>query len=113
MILKITTRVTKHWLKVKMLPLQMTPETVAVILKYFHVSVGLINKLRETMYDIQLSMNEIITKEINLVDREYIFGIFVLAVLFLIPQIITVRIRNAVNASLKSKVRDLSGVQRL
>ena len=46
-------------------------------------------------------------------DREYIFGIFVLAVLFLISQMITVLIRNAVNAlqifssSLRSKVRDL------
>ena len=83
------------------------------ILKYFKASVGLMNKLRKTFLAIRINMSKMIQKEISLVDREYVFGILVLAVLFLISPMIVVLIRNAVNAlqifssSLKSKVRDL------
>ena len=81
--------------------------------QYFKASVGLMNKLRKTFLAIRINMSKIIQKEISSVDREYVLGIFVLAVLFLISPMIVVLIRNAVNAlqifssSLKSKVRDL------
>ena len=71
------------------------------------------NNLRKTFLAIRINMSKMIQKEISLVDREYVFGILVLAVLFLISPMIVVLIRNAVNAlqifssSLKSKVRDL------
>ena len=88
-------------------------EKIRSILKYFRSSVGLMDRLRTTIIEIRISMKEIIRTEIASVDREYAFGIFVLAILFLISPLIVVLIRNAVNAlkifssSLISKVRDL------
>ena len=54
------------------------------ILKYFRSSLGLIDRLRIIMLEIRFSMKDIIQTEIASVDREYAFGIFVLAILFLI-----------------------------
>ena len=88
------------------------------ILKYFISSLGLIDRLRIIMLEIRFSMKDIIQTEIASVDREYAFGIFVLAILFLISPLIVVLIRNAVRAlqvfssSVKSKVRDLKREKR-
>ena len=88
------------------------------ILKYFRSSLGLIDRLRIIMLEIRFSMKDIIQTEIASVDREYAFGIFVLAILFLISPLIVVLIRNAVRAlqvfssSVKSKVRDLKREKR-
>ena len=63
--------------------------------------------------DIRIRMNDVIRMEISSVQREYAFGILILAILFLISPMIVLLIRNAVNAlqtfsaSLKQKVKDL------
>ena len=88
------------------------------ILKYFRSSLGLMDRLRIIILEIRFSMKDIIQTEIASVDREYAFGIFVLAILFLISPLIVVLIRNAVRAlqvfslSVKSKVRDLKREKR-
>ena len=88
------------------------------ILKYFRSSLGLMDRLRIIILEIRFSMKDIIQTEINSVDREYAFGIFVLAILFLISPLIVVLIRNAVRAlqvfslSVKSKVGDLKREKR-
>ena len=93
-------------------------DKIANILEYFQSSVGLMNLLRKTIIEIRINMKDIIRTEIGSVDREYAFGIFVLAILFLISPLIVVLIRNAVNAlkifssSLISKVRDLKREKR-
>ena len=93
-------------------------EKISSILKYFRSSIGLMNRLRKIILDIRYSMKDIIQSEISSVDREYAFGIFVLAILFLISPLIVVLIRNAVRAlqvfssSVRSKVRDLKREKR-
>jgi class 3 adenylate cyclase len=76
------------------------------------------DRLRVIILEIRFSMKDIIQSEIASVDREYAFGIFVLAILFLISPLIVVLIRNAVRAlqvfssSVKSKVGDLKREKR-
>ena len=63
-------------------------------------------------------MNELIADEIKGVDREYVIGIFVLVLLFIISPMIVILVRNAVNglqifsASVKTKARELRKEQR-
>ena len=51
------------------------------ISKYFQSSLGLIDRLRIIMLEIRFSMKDVIQTEIASIDREYAFGIFVLAIL--------------------------------
>jgi class 3 adenylate cyclase len=80
--------------------------------------VEFLNQLRNIISDIRFNMRDIIQGEISSVEREYIFGIFVLALLFLISPLIVVLIRNAVHAlqifssSVKGKVLDLKREKR-
>ena len=93
-------------------------EKIRKILKYFGSSINLMNALRKIIFEIRFSMKDIILSEIASVDREYAFGIFVLAILFLISPLIVVLIRNAVRAlqvfasSVKSKVGELKREKR-
>ena len=95
-------------------------ETVKIdrILNYYTSTVGFLNQLRQVIADIRLDMKEIVNSEISSVEREYVFGIFVLALLFLISPMIVFLIRNAVRAlqifssSVKSKVFDLKRERR-
>ena len=88
-------------------------EKIASILKYFRSSRRLMNDLRQIIFEIRFSMKDIIVSEISSVDRKYAFGLFVLAILFLISPLIVVLIRNAVRAlhvfssSVESKVGEL------
>ena len=88
------------------------------IATYFQNSYEIMGLLRNTIIALRMNMNELIADEIKGVDREYVIGIFVLVLLFIISPMIVILVRNAVNglqifsASVKTKARELRKEQR-
>ena len=88
------------------------------IATYFQNSYDIMGLLRSTIITLRMEMNELIADEIKGVDREYVIGIFVLVLLFIISPMIVILVRNAVNglqifsASVKTKARELRKEQR-
>ena len=66
--------------------------------RYYVNTVQIMDMMREAILDLKLNSKSIIAHEISKVNQEYIVGIFILVILFIISPIMIILVRNAVTA---------------
>ena len=80
---------------------------------YFQNTYQMLETIRKAVEHLRISMNLLIQNELKYINQEYVVGIAILVILFIISPIMIVLVRNAVNAlqvfseNVKSKAREL------
>ena len=95
-----------------------TANTSEEMFEYYVNTVQIMDMMREAILDLRHNSKAIIASEISKVNQEYIVGVFILVLLFIISPIMIILVRNAVNAvqifssSVRSKARALKKEKR-
>ena len=66
--------------------------------QYYINTVQIMDLMREAVLDLRSQSQAIIASEISKVNQEYVVGVFILVILFIISPMMIILVRNAVNA---------------